>query len=73
MLEHSVGAVVSSLLFGLRYAAKRCPLDCSTPPESRFLINAAIAEIIFGLLFDQRVAENVTGASSVGNCNVQNL
>lgn len=53
--------------------SERCLLDPPAPLESCFLINAAIAEIIFGLLFDQRVAENVTGASSVGNCNVQNL
>lgn len=55
--------------------SERCLLDPPAPLESYFLINAAIAEteIIFGLLFDQRVAENVTGASSVGNCNVQNL
>ena len=41
--------------------------------ESHFLIDATIAEIIFGVLSDRCVTENVTRASPLGNCNVQNL
>lgn len=41
--------------------------------ESHFLIDAEIAEIIFGVLLDRCVTENVTRAFPLGNFNVQNL